>query len=35
MGLGGGMAFRIVFWDAVNSDDIADADVLEVRELEV
>lgn len=33
--MGGGMAFRIVFWGAVNADDIADADVLEVRELEV
>lgn len=27
--------FRIGFWDAVNADDIADADVLEVRKLEI
>jgi len=35
MGLGGGWRFRIDFWDAVNVDDIADTDVLEVRKLEI
>lgn len=35
MGLGGGMAFYDWFWDAVNADDIANADVLGVRKLEI
>ena len=35
MGADGGMAFRIVFWDAVNANDIADVDILEVRKLEI
>lgn len=35
MGLGGVMAFRIVFWDAVNANDIVDTDMLGLRKLEI